>query len=257
MRPAASVAVMPVPATYHGTSEVNFSGYDCRRPMQAPRHKQLVIFGASNILSDLFDCALALGMVVTKVVTHLPESGGERDIDLATRVQAWGRFGPVPALLPLDAFQPGADEAYLLGPTTPTRQVLADEVQRRFGLGFCTLVHPAAYVSPLAAVGAGTFVGACSAIGPGAQLGEHVFVNRGVTVGHDTRIGAFSRVQPGSNIGGLTRIGSGVTIGIGATVVERLVIGDGAFIGAGAVVASDVAGGARILPARARALHAA
>lgn len=210
--------------------------------------KKLVIFGASNILSDIFDCALANGLAVSAVVIHQPESAGSRDIAVAERVQAWGRFGPVPAVLPFDAFQPGADEAYLLGPTTPTRKQLADELQRRFGLDFCSLVHPTAYVSPLATLGAGVFVGARSAIAPGAVLGEHVFVNRGVTIGHDTHIGAFSRLQPGCNVGGLSRFGTGVTIGIGATVVERLVVGDGAFIGAGAIVAADVPAGARMIP---------
>lgn len=210
--------------------------------------KKLVIFGASNILSDLFDGALAHGLVVSAVVLHLPESAGERDIGLAERVRSWGRFGPVPAVLPLDEFKPGADEAYLLGPTTPTRKLLADEVVQRFGLGFCTLVHPTAYVSPLATLGSGVFVGARSAIGPGAVLGDHVFVNRGATIGHDTHIGAFSRLQPGSNVGGLSRFGIGVTVGIGATVVERLVVGDGAFIGAGAIIAADVPAGARMIP---------
>lgn len=210
--------------------------------------KKLVIFGASNILCDLFDCALANGMTVAAVVLHQPEVTGGRDIAVAERVQAWGRFGPVPVVLPFDSFSPSADEAYLLGPTTPTRKVLADELQQRFGLAFCTLVHPTAYVSPLATLGAGVFVGARSAIAPGAVLGEHVFVNRGVTIGHDTHVGAFSRLQPGCNVGGLSRFGTGVTVGIGATVIERLVVGDDAFIGAGAIVARDVPAGARMIP---------
>jgi hypothetical protein len=54
--------------------------------------RKLVIFGASNIVSDLFDCALANGLVPAKVVLHLPESAGERDIPLATRVAALQGF---------------------------------------------------------------------------------------------------------------------------------------------------------------------
>jgi sugar O-acyltransferase (sialic acid O-acetyltransferase NeuD family) len=202
--------------------------------------RRLVIFGASNIVSDLFDCALANGLVPAKVVLHLPESDGPRDIPLASRVAALKGLCDPPQVEMLDAFQPGADELYLLGPTTPTRANLAAELERRFALRYHTLVHPTAYVSPLARLGQGVFVGARSVIGPGASLGDHVFVNRGVTIGHDTQIGPFSRIQPGANLGGLSRIGRGVTVAIGATLLERLVIGDGAFVGAGAVVTADV-----------------
>lgn len=201
---------------------------------------RLVIFGASNILSDLFDCAIARGLAVAQVVTHLAEPDDERSVPLADRVAALAAHGGVPQVLALDDFAPQPGQLYLLGPTTPTRAVLAGELVRRHGLRFTTLVHPSAYVSPLATLGEGVFVGANSVIGPGAVLDAHVFVNRGVTIGHDTRIGAYSRIQPGSNLGGLSRIGAGVTVGIGATLIERLVVGDGAFIGAGAVVTGDV-----------------
>ncbi len=200
----------------------------------------LVIFGASNILSDIFDCALANGIVPAKVVMHLPEDGDERSIPVASRVAQLAPLCAPPSIVPLADFEPANGELYLLGPTTPTRSALAAELDERFKLAFHTLVHPTAYVSPLAKLGAGTFVGARSVIAAGAALGDHVFVNRGVSIGHDTRIGEFSRIQPGSAVGGLSQIGRGVTIGIGATLIERLVVGDNAVIGAGSTVLKDV-----------------
>jgi sugar O-acyltransferase (sialic acid O-acetyltransferase NeuD family) len=211
--------------------------------MSAVRQRRLVIFGVSNILSDLFDAALACGLPPSKVVVHHPEKIGERDIPVAERLAAVAPLCPrsiPPVLFSMDDFVPEAGELYLLGPTTPTRAKLADLLQACFGLEFCTLVHPRAYVSPLAWLGPGVFVGANSVIAPGARLEAHVFVNRGVTVGHDNRVGAFSRIQPGANLGSLSRIGRGVTIGLGATLVERLRVGDGSVIGAGAVVLEDV-----------------
>lgn len=202
--------------------------------------RSLVIFGTSNILSDIFDCALANQLLISKIVLHLPEVVGERDRNLNDRLQELGVIGEIPTIIQLDEFSPSENELYLLGPTTPTRAILAKELQQRFGIRFIQLLHPTAYVSPLAHLGEGVFIGANSVVGPGAQLGDHVFVNRGVTIGHDTRIGSFSRVQPGCNLGGLSLIGHGVTIGIGATLIERLVVGDNAFIGAGAVVTTDV-----------------
>jgi sugar O-acyltransferase (sialic acid O-acetyltransferase NeuD family) len=210
--------------------------------MNAVRQPRLVIFGVSNILSDLFDAALGCGLVPSKVVVHHPEKVGERDIPVAQRLAAVARLCPrrvPPALLRLDDFVPAAGEVYLLGPT-PTRAALAELLQRRFGLEFCTLVHPRAYVSPLASLGPGVFVGANSVIAPGTTLEAHVFVNRGVTIGHDNHVGAFSRIQPGANVASLSRIGAGVTIGLGASLIERLRIGDQSVIAAGAVVLEDV-----------------
>jgi sugar O-acyltransferase (sialic acid O-acetyltransferase NeuD family) len=206
----------------------------------APR---LVVFGLSNILSDLFDAALASGLVPAKVVIHHPEHVGARDLPVAQRLAAVAPLCPhaaAPALVALDDFIAEPGELYLLGPTTPTRARLAELVRDRFGLTFCTLVHPRAYVSPLASLGCGVFVGANSVVAPGTRLDDHVFVNRGVTVGHDNHVGAFTRIQPGANLASLSRIGVGVSVGIGATVVERLVIGDGAVVAAGAVVLADV-----------------
>jgi sugar O-acyltransferase (sialic acid O-acetyltransferase NeuD family) len=201
----------------------------------------LVIFGDSNILSDIFDCALANKLPIAHVVLHLTTQADPRSVPLAQRLDALAAHCARPSVIALDDFIPEPGQQYLLAPTTPTRAVLAAEIERRFGLDFTTLVHPTAYVSPLATLGNGVFVGANSVIGPGACLADHVFVNRGVTIGHDTHIGAYSRIQPGSNLGGLSRIGKGVTVAIGATLLERLVVGDGAFIGAGAVVIGDVA----------------
>ena len=214
--------------------------------------KKLVIFGLSNFLSDIFDCALANGLLLHKVVAHHAEKPGPRDVPLYQRLAELARVIVAPSVLPLDAFRPEQDECYILGPTTPERAALARELEARHGLQFCTLVHPSAYVSPLAQQGQGVFVGARSVIAPGARLDEHVCVNRGVTIGHDTRIGAFSRIQPGANVGGLSVIGGGVTIGLGATLVERLVLGDGVTVGAGAVLLQDLPAGvvATGVPAR-------
>jgi UDP-3-O-[3-hydroxymyristoyl] glucosamine N-acyltransferase len=193
------------------------------------------------MLSDVFDCAIANGLTLGKVIIHLPEVAGDRDRKLADRLVALEGLCRPPMVQMLDDFVPAVDhELYLLGPTTPSRSVLAAEVKRRFNLGFHTMVHPSAYVSPLAKLSQGVFIGAKSVIGSGADLNEHVFINRGVTIGHDTRIGAFSRIQAGSDIGGLSCIGFGVTVSIGATLIERLVVGNNAVIAGGAVVISDV-----------------
>lgn len=208
--------------------------------MKKKTNSSLVIIGLSNILSDLLDCALALDLPVSKIIIHHPETGGERDLPVSQRIDSYSRHAEMPALLEFDDFSPETGERYLLGPTTPERRGLAELLKKRHGIEFTTLVHPTAYVSPLASLSPGVFVGANSIVSAGAVLGEHVFINRGVTIGHDTRLGDYSRVQPGSNLGGLSVIGEGVTVGIGATLIERLRVGNRSVIGAGAVVLQDV-----------------
>lgn len=208
--------------------------------MEKQANSSLVIIGLSNILSDLLDCALALDLPVSKIVIHEPEIPDERNLPVSRRIENYSRHAEPPALLEFDQFSPETGDLYLLGPTTPERRGLAELLKQQHGIEFTTLVHPTAYVSPLAILSAGVFVGANSIISPGVVLGENVFINRGVTIGHDTRLGDYSRIQPGSNLGGLSVIGEGVTVGIGATLIERLRIGNRSVIGAGAVVLQDV-----------------
>lgn len=216
---------------------------------------RLVVFGASNFLSDIFDAALALEMVPSKVVLHLPESTGVRDRPIAHRIEGLAALGVQVTVEQLETFEPTAGEVYILGPTTPTRHALVDAIAHRHAIQFCTLVHPTAYVSPLAELGHGVFVGARAVIAAGVRCHDHVVINRGATIGHDTEIESYSRVQPGATVCSLSSIGARVTIGAGATLIERLHIGNDAFIGAGAVVLDDVAPGTVVVGVPARAIE--
>lgn len=198
---------------------------------------RLVIFGVSNMLGDIFDCALALGLTPSLVVMNMPEITRPRTKSVTDRIM---RLATPPRIVQLEEFSPQEGECYFLGTTSPQRQKLVEDVRSRFGITCCTLVHPTAYVSPLSRLANGVFIGAGTVIGPGAELGEHVFVNRKVSVGHDTMVEPYVRLQAGCNIGGHVRVGYGATVGMGATVIEELEIGPGAVIAAGAVIIRDV-----------------
>jgi sugar O-acyltransferase (sialic acid O-acetyltransferase NeuD family) len=211
----------------------------------------LVLFGVSNMLGDIIDCALALGFRPSRVVTNVEEVLRPRTKSLAERLAALSR---PPEVVPLAAFRPAEGEHYFLGTTAPARDRLVDEISERFRIAFATLVHPRAYVSPLASLAPGVFVGAGCVVAAGAALGAHVYVNRGVTIGHDTLVGAFARLMPGCNIGGHVRIGAGATVGMGANVLQELDLGARCFVGAGSVVTRDVGAGQLVVgsPAKPR-----
>ena len=211
--------------------------------------RDIVLFGVSNMLSDIAEAIDALGGRVVEIVTNAPETVRERTFGIAQR---FTRLGMSPRFGSIEAFHPGPDQVFGLGTTAAGRLALLEQVRSQWRLDFPEIVHPAAYVSRFVTLGQAVFVGAGSVIGPCTTLGDAVFVNRGATIGHDTLIGAGSRIMPGSNVGGHVRIGTGVTIGMGASVIEELHIGDGAFVAAGAVVVRDVAEGERVagVPAR-------
>lgn len=203
----------------------------------------LVVFGVSNFLGDILDCAHALGHRVTKVVMNQPEVLRERTKGVAERL---AMLPEPPAIVALDDYRPGDGEIHCLGTTSPRRGDLVALLDQRFGLTMTTLGHPAAWVSPFATIGRGVFIGAGTVVAPGAVLGDHVILNRAVSVGHDTVVEAYARLQPGCNVGGHVRIGAGCTIGMGATVIEELVIGAGSIVAAGAVVLRDVEAGVMV-----------
>jgi sugar O-acyltransferase (sialic acid O-acetyltransferase NeuD family) len=213
--------------------------------------RPLVVFGTSNMLGDILDCALALGLRPSLVVTNVAETVRPRTRGLAERL---AMFSDPPSVIAFDAYAPAAAAEHFLGTTAPERHLLVAEIEARFGVAFATLVHPSAVVSPYASLAPGVFVGAGAVIAAGATLAPHVFVNRGVTIGHDTRVDAFARLMPGCNVAGHARIGTGATVGMGANVLQELEVGAHAFVGAGSVVTRDVPDHARALgsPARLR-----
>lgn len=109
------------------------------------------------------------------------------------------------------------------------------------GLGFITLVHPAARVSSRSTMGEGCIICPGAQVASHSRLGRHVLVNRGALIGHNVEVGDYVTIGPGANLAGSCKIGSGTYIGMGAIVVERVAIGNGSVVAAGAVVTRDVA----------------
>lgn len=118
-------------------------------------------------------------------------------------------------------------------------------------LELASVIHPAAWVSPLASLALGCFVAAQAVVAVGAKLGTCVIVNHAAVVDHDCQVGAFVHLAPNATLGGAVRVGEGALVGAGATVLPGVSVGAQVVLGAGAVLTRDATEGTWVgVPAR-------
>lgn len=103
-----------------------------------------------------------------------------------------------------------------------------------------TLVHPAAMVSPLASVGAGSYVGTLAVIQPFARVGAAGIINTGALIEHHARIEHNVHVGPRTVLCGQVSVGAHALVGAGSVVLQGLAVGTESTVGAGSVVLENV-----------------
>jgi sugar O-acyltransferase (sialic acid O-acetyltransferase NeuD family) len=108
------------------------------------------------------------------------------------------------------------------------------------GLRPAVCIHPTAWVSPEACIGAGSVIMARAVVQSRARVGRNCIINTGAIVEHDCVIGDHAHLSPSTTLGGAVRVGEYVHMGIGAVAIPGTVIGDRSVIGAGAVVVREV-----------------
>lgn len=115
-----------------------------------------------------------------------------------------------------------------------------------------TVIHPTAFVSGFAHVGAGTVVMPLAAINADAHIGVNCIINTSATVEHDCVVGDHSHIAPGARLGGAVVAGAWSFVGMNASVLPLAEIGDRAIVGAGSVVLKSVRPGETVVgnPAR-------
>lgn len=114
------------------------------------------------------------------------------------------------------------------------------ETLEQNGFVLPTIIHPAAWVSPSARLGAGSLLVAASVVNAGAVLGRACIVNSGATIDHDCSIADGVHISPGAHLGGGVVVGARTGIGIGASIRHGVRIGADVMVGAGAAVVDDL-----------------
>ncbi|RYG46799.1 MAG: acetyltransferase [Chitinophagaceae bacterium] len=139
----------------------------------------------------------------------------------------------------LSNFRSFAEAAALcIGDNTIRRKIF--ELLQEIDIRSIVVQHPAAIVSGLATVGAGTFIAAGSIVNPLAKIGKGAILNTGCIIEHECSISDFTHIAPGAVLAGNVTVGENSFIGANSVIKQGITIGKNVIIGAGSVVLKDV-----------------
>jgi sugar O-acyltransferase (sialic acid O-acetyltransferase NeuD family) len=141
---------------------------------------------------------------------------------------------------PISQLSEAGFEEFIIAIGTNSVRSLRFNDASRAGLRPAICVHPTAWISPDACIGAGTVVLARAVVQSNAQIGKNCIINTGAIVEHDCIIGDHTHLSPSTTLGGAVCIGESVHMGIGTIALPGSRIGDRTVIGAGAVVLREI-----------------
>lgn len=182
---------------------------------------------------------------LARVIAEAIDSRGEHEVAGFLDDRARGRFCGAPVLGKLAALRGLKARgiggvALALGDGFLELRLRLIAAIRATGLAPIKVIHPTAWVSPTAQVGAGSYVGPLSVIHTGARIGAFCVIWSGCVVEHDNRVGENAFLAPGVTTAGYAEIGRDAFLGTGATVL-RCRVGRMATVGAASLVRTGVA----------------
>lgn len=193
--------------------------------------RSLAILGASGHGKVVADAALAAGW---DEVVFFDDRWPELSV-----VEPWRVIGDTSAML---TAAPKFD-GVIVGIGDGAVRAKLQQRLLEAGATVISIVHPRAWLSPHAALGPGSILGAGALVNVHARIGAACIINTGASVDHDCVLGDAVHVAPGAHLSGDVTVGDRSWIGVGACVRQGIRIGSGVMVGAGAVVVRDLPDG--------------
>ncbi len=115
--------------------------------------------------------------------------------------------------------------------------------QKIIQLGFelPEIIAPSAYVSPHAAIGAGTIIMHSAIVNAGARVGKNGIINTRALIEHDVTVGDHCHVSTNAVLNGGAHVGAGSFLGSACVIKDGVEIGKNCVIGMGLSVRHDQA----------------
>lgn len=104
------------------------------------------------------------------------------------------------------------------------------------GLELVSVVHPNAWISPSAKIGAATAVMAGAVVGTVAEVGRGAIINANATVDHDVVMEELSHIGVSVQLAGGVKIGARAWLQAGSSCGYGVVVGEGMTFGPGTVL---------------------
>lgn len=209
----------------------------------------LLLLGAGGHAKVVAETILAAGQFASVAFLDDRCSGPGQLPD----VLGWPVIGPLAKALDPQTSEEFSGIFVALGNSTVRQKWLQHIATVGFNLP--VVIHPTAWVSPSAHLGAGSVVFAQSVIQAHAVIGSGAILNTCCSVDHDVRLGDCVHICPGARLAGEVQIGHRSWIGIGSSVIQQICIGVDVTVGAGAAVVRDLPDGvtavgvpARVIP---------
>jgi len=105
---------------------------------------------------------------------------------------------------------------------------------------YATLVHPSAYLSKTARIGAGGVIFQNVVITSNVKIGRHVMILPNSVISHDTIVGDYSILAGCVCVSGAVVIGKSCYVGSNTSVKDGVTIGEKSLIGCGTNVVKDI-----------------
>ncbi|MFP6766110.1 MAG: DapH/DapD/GlmU-related protein, partial [Planctomycetaceae bacterium] len=177
--------------------------------------KQLFIFGGASTALEIAEVAQRYYADKFKIFLVVPDgSTGEHEATIEQSAIT-------------DHLQDGDGQpGYILSMWNQQVRSSCQECATALNLNPVSIIHPGAYLSNTACIGAGVYIAAQSSVSTNARIHDHVVVNFNVTVGHDSVIGSHTFLNPGARISGHVTVGERVLIGANSIVFQGRQVAD-------------------------------